>query len=451
MVEKVYIKFNSYVDIFPDIFLNSVLRKHGKKIFNMKLNGKDCFVLEGVEEIISECEKILSNKDSFTDIRSNNTFTNQFNYYYETGCLNENILGNIEKFYNFVKNGIKKVKFTSICNLLEDEKVCKFALTVKSLFSFITRNKIKSANVYYLPLIDYLLDESIPIDKYSVDLFKRHEYGYKWIVDVYLPVIEHLENNAPKIDLQSYFYQVEMLSEENSKYIKPLVSLYIGMDDKGYLYPFYRLGKTGRIYTSYPNIQCFSKEIENEIFVPNYNFHRFDFPHFEVSVIAYLSGDPKLNNILNRGFDVYYYLIHKIHGKPYADIINHSDTESVRKLRKEIKKYFITSLYNANTDELTQYGFQKLMWWKKQMIRKFYEDGKVFTLFGRYRKTEKLEQAINYPVQSFGSDISMYTCKKLIDSGYTVRLYKHDEFLVDSNKELPNIKTQEIIREIEPF
>lgn len=442
-MKTVKIKFISYADIFPEVFNNSILKKYGKNVFKANIMGKEFYIVENRDIILDECEKILSKKDTTTKKLDN--FVNKFNFYYEYGCKDYETLNEIEQFYKTMKLINKITPINQVIELLSNENIIKYAYNVKTLYSFIKRNNISDKNLYYLPLFDLLLDEDIKDYANVISIYKN---DYDWIVNTYLPVIEYLENNAPKINLQSYFYQIEVLQEEREqKNLSLLTNLYVGMDDKGYIYPTYDPGfKTGRIYTKQPNIQGLSKNIENEIFDFN-NLQRFDFPNFEISIIAYLSGDLKLNNLLDHGFDIYYYLLSIHMKKHYGDIVKLKNTEEIKKLRKDIKDRFIKSLYSLS--DANFYGFNQLIQWKKKILNEFQQTGKTFTYFWKYKKVEKPEQAINYPVQCFGANVAVYTCKKLIDSGYNVKIFKHDEFIIDDDKKLPKLSVKEIISEIE--
>lgn len=443
-MKTVKIKFYSYADVFPEVFLNSTLRQFSKNIAYISIHGKKFLILENKEEIINECNRILSRKENF--VKRPNTFVNMFNFYFEKGCKDIETFNKIEHFHNFITKQHKTTSIQSVAELLTNEKVRKFAYNVKPIYSFICRNRVKPNQLFYLPIFDLLLDDSI--NKYD-EVINIYYNDYDWIVKTYLPVIEYLENNGPRINLQSYFYQIEILQEEKEqKNLPVLLNLYIGMDEKGKLYPFYNLSlKTLRLYTRQPNIQGLSKNIENEIF-DFANLQRFDFPNFDISIIAYLTGDIKLNNLLSRGYDIYYYLLSIKLKKHYSDIIKMKDTEEMKRLRQDMKDKFIKSIYSLyETDFL--FSFPQLINWKKKILTEYEQTGKTFAYFCKYRKVEKPEQAINYPIQCFGANVAVYTCKKLIDNGYNVKLFKHDEFVVDDDKKLPQLKVQEIIEEIE--
>lgn len=377
------IKFTviSYKKAFPSIFSRTALSKYSGFTYCIKEGDVVHYICERKDEIINECLMMLKGNFRLPD-----TFENNFSFYREYGyCHQER--DSLRKFLAHLR--VIKPVTLDIKTAIEDDRVCK--VTSVSSYSLMRRMNINPRNLVYIDIVKM-------VSGGNKGCFSS---GYRWIRDIYLPVIEHLKEES--LTLSDAYLTI-------ASDITSLQSLYIGSDSCGKLHPEWSIGQTGRLYAKNPALQTIPSSLLTEIFTPEkHRFYTYDFPHFEVSVLAYLTGCEELIDCIEKGEDIYTYIQEKT-----------GDAD-----RKTAKLHFLKSIYSKG-----ETPFEKINRWKA--LAKENREDYILLPMQRYARVEKEEQRYNYPVQSLGADISAYVCFLLIQEGHKVRLNRHDGFLIES-------------------
>lgn len=221
-------------------------------------------------------------------------------------------------------------------------------------------------------------------------------------------LIKHFYENALRL-------RKEVLDEESKKF-------YLGADFEGKVYPLWSVAKTGRYYTSNPNLQGLSLEKLGKYFDLT-GLSYFDFPQYEITLIAFFSQDEELIKLIEEEVDIYEYI---------KERFNLAD-------RKEAKKKLLGAIYGQNESFLIFKGVKK---WKRFLLEKVRKN--PYIKVGNIKIfVDKEYKVWNYFIQSFGAYFIREFLKGLIKKGYKIYLYRHDGFLY-KGKEI-KMKNKELL------
>jgi DNA polymerase-1 len=197
--------------------------------------------------------------------------------------------------------------------------------------------------------------------------------------------------------------------------------------------------ETGRFTCRNPRLLSLASEIRSAIVArPGHRLIELDFAQFELRVVAQLSGDPQLSNILCApGSDVYVSLAAVLFGKP-ATAVTDSD-------RRMAKRVFLGVVYGQQARSLAEElnvdtrraqeisalvtsSFPATFSWASAIQDQAQRAGYVTTLYGRRRRLLGLQsadqaehrialrQAVNTAVQGTAADIFKLALARLASS-----------------------------------
>ncbi|MEM5855561.1 MAG: DNA polymerase A family protein, partial [Candidatus Aenigmatarchaeota archaeon] len=287
------------------------------------------------------------------------------------------------------------------------------------------------------------------------------------------------------------------------------------------IHPIYNVTKTtsGRLSCRDPNIQqiprepfkscvdCFSVPFDKEencpicggqldviidfreVFIPEKGnkLVMADYSQIEMVVLAELSKDSELLNVINNGFDMHSYNAGKIYNIPYEEIIKQKDTNpEIAKLRQNAKKVTFGVIYGASEEGLALRSniskeeaekivstffktYPATQIWIKERHKEVINKGVVLVPTGRPRWFPQrstlninasslddlianfhdkvlLRQAQNTPIQGFASDLNLVTCE-ILRRIFNVKVLGaiHDSIICEIKEE----EEEEIIEKIE--
>jgi DNA polymerase-1 len=222
-----------------------------------------------------------------------------------------------------------------------------------------------------------------------------------------------------------------------------------GLMVDGKIYPSFKIHGTvtGRTSSSGPNLQQVPRDptIRSLIVAPEgYSLVEADLSQAELRIAALMSKDGRMLEIYRNGED--------IHAMTYVDIVGgklSEDKYERKEQRKSAKACNFGFLYSMGAKKFKEYAkekydqnltlkqaqayrykffetYRKLPEWHEKQIRTVRRDGEVRSLIGRVRRlpdiyssnsgksAEAERQAINSPVQSFGSDFALLGACEII-------------------------------------
>lgn len=231
------------------------------------------------------------------------------------------------------------------------------------------------------------------------------------------------------------------------------------MDDTGRIRPRYRLHgtRTGRLSSTDPNIHGMPRrKAIKRIFVadPGYTLVSADYSQAEIRMVAHLAGDSTLIKSLEEA-DIHRAISKTLFGLTDADLDAMSEEERTIK-RRAAKTIAFGMIYgrspasiapqlNVSTGEAEAYvsKFFRMMPKVKEYINRQHalvmKDREVTTIFGRKRRFplisdnshagEIRRQAVNFPVQSAVSDMTLLANMRIIERidelGIQCRVWPH--------------------------
>ncbi|MEM5855721.1 MAG: DNA polymerase [Candidatus Aenigmatarchaeota archaeon] len=287
------------------------------------------------------------------------------------------------------------------------------------------------------------------------------------------------------------------------------------------IHPIYNVTKTtsGRLSCRDPNIQqvprepfkscvnCFSVPFDKEencpicggqleviidfreVFIPEKGnkLVMADYSQIEMVVLAELSKDSELLNVINNGFDMHSYNAGKIYNIPYEEIVKQKDTNpEIAKLRQNAKRVTFGVIYGASEEGLALRSniskeeaekivstffktYPATQIWIKERHKEVINKGVVLVPTGRPRWFPQrstlninasslddlianfhdkvlLRQAQNTPIQGFASDLNLVTCE-ILRRIFNVKVLGaiHDSIICEIKEE----EEEEIIEKIE--
>jgi len=242
-------------------------------------------------------------------------------------------------------------------------------------------------------------------------------------------------------------------------------------DKDGYLHPRYKPAfvKTGRLSSEIPNIQQVPRGAVRTIFggIPGHQIVEVDFSQMELRIAAFLAEEPTMMRAFQLDQD-----LHQITADAFK--VDRQTAKSLnfgllygagpRKLKWIAKEQYGVDLTELQAESLRARWFKKyraIAAYHRRMVTQAKIDKGVTTAFGRWRPLEDINdrdyraaghaerQAINTPIQSMASDITLIKLTELEQAHYLEGIRPiatvHDSilFLVPDDKLelIPNIQS----------
>ena len=278
------------------------------------------------------------------------------------------------------------------------------------------------------------------------------------------------------------------INKEYTTYVEPFIEL-VKNSSTHKIYPQYHIIKsawggtvTGRLSCTHPNLQAFTAGSElRSVFIPdedNQSWFDADYKQIELCIAAELSQDKKLLDIFARGIDIHTGVMSEFIGRSVEDIESilkeplHREYTKMKQYRVGIKKINFGILYEIGPKKLAQlmaealgepvtiYKAEQLMnkWfntftgymrWKRDIKAAAKHNGYVESVTGRRRHLKVMDsheerQAVNFPIQSLASDITLMALNGLSICTSNV---EHDLETVQSNLSINSVKPRIIIHD----
>jgi DNA polymerase-1 len=270
-----------------------------------------------------------------------------------------------------------------------------------------------------------------------------------------------------------------MLAKIYGTYIVGLEE-FIDKDDKIHTIFNQTLTRTGRLSSSYPNLQNIPTRYEyakliRKAFVPvNDYIMSSDYSQIELRLLAHLSKVPKLIEAFKKGMDV--------HTKTAMEIFNVSEKEVNSEMRRKAKAVNFGILYGISGFGLSENldmpiveaqefikkyleAFPGIKEYMDEVVEIAKEKGYVTTIMNRKRTIDELKNtnylirqsgeriALNTPIQGSSADIikkamiELHQKIKELNLKSTMILQIHDELIFDVVKEEENT-LKKIVKDI---
>lgn len=290
---------------------------------------------------------------------------------------------------------------------------------------------------------------------------------------------EYLSKYKNEFPIIGKILEYKMLSKIYGTYIIGLEE-YIYEDGKIHTIYNQTLTRTGRLSSSYPNLQNIPTRYEaaklvRKAFIPTYDMYMSsDYSQIELRLLAHLSKVPKLIEAFKSGID--------IHTKTAMEIFNVSKDLVNSEMRRQAKAVNFGIIYGISGFGLSENLDMSVMD-AKEFINKYFEafpgmkeyldsvvanakeNGYVKTIMGRKRVIDELNNpnyiikqsgermALNTPVQGSSADIikmamiELHKKMKELKLESKMVLQIHDELLFDVKKEEEDLLFK-IVKEI---
>ena len=282
---------------------------------------------------------------------------------------------------------------------------------------------------------------------------------------------EYLIKYKDKYPIIDKLLEYKMLSKVYSTYIVGL-NEFIYEDNKIHTIFNQTLTRTGRLSSSYPNLQNIPTRYEygkliRKAFVPcNDLIMSSDYSQIELRILAHLSNVPKLVDAFKSGID--------IHTKTAMEIFNVSESLVNSEMRRQAKAVNFGILYgisgfglsenlDMNVSEAKEFikrykeAFPGIEEYMDSVIKDARENGYVKTIMNRKRIMDEIYNtnyqirqsgeriALNTPIQGSSADIikkamiDLYNKIKELNLKSKMILQIHDELIFDVKKEEKDI------------
>jgi DNA polymerase-1 len=297
--------------------------------------------------------------------------------------------------------------------------------------------------------------------------------SYKQLLDVLyrelnLPVPGRLSTDSDALEaIREYHPVVGFLLDYRAKkkihstYIKALLE---AIDENGRVHTTFNLHGTvtGRLSSSDPvNLQNIPRESDiRRIFIatPGYTLVEGDLSQAEVRGLAYYSKDKNLIDAILAGGDM--------HVRTACLMFKVKPEEVTKEMRQKAKRLTFGVIYQMSANALAQEleiteaeaaelieayfaAFPQAREWIEETKREVLRTGKVSTPFGRTRRfgyisdenrNEVLRQAVNAPIQSLASDVTLSAlirAGKALENNPNTRLLLtvHDSILLETKED----------------
>ena len=278
---------------------------------------------------------------------------------------------------------------------------------------------------------------------------------------------EHLVKYKDKYPIIDKILEYKMLSKIYGTYIVGLED-FIHTDGKIHTIFNQTLTRTGRLSSSYPNLQNIPTRYEyakliRRAFVPSNDYiMSSDYSQIELRILAHLSKVPKLIEAFKKGMD--------IHTKTAMEIFNVNENEVNSEMRRQAKAVNFGILYGISGFGLSEnldMSIQDAQEFIKRYLEAFpgvkdymdnvveiaKEKGYVSTIMNRKRTIDELKNtnymirqsgeriALNTPIQGSSADIikkamiELHSKMKELNLKSKMILQIHDELIFDVVKE----------------
>ncbi|MBQ1813218.1 MAG: DNA polymerase I [Bacilli bacterium] len=278
---------------------------------------------------------------------------------------------------------------------------------------------------------------------------------------------EHLVKYKDKYPIINKILEYKMLSKIYGTYIVGLED-FINADGKIHTIFNQTLTRTGRLSSSYPNLQNIPTRYEyakliRKAFVPDNDLIlSSDYSQIELRILAHLSKVPKLIEAFKKGMD--------IHTKTAMEIFNVNENEVNSEMRRQAKAVNFGILYGISGFGLSEnldMSIQDAQEFIKRYLEAFpgvkdymdntveiaKEKGYVSTIMNRKRTIDELKNtnymirqsgeriALNTPIQGSSADIikkamiELHSKMKELNLKSKMILQIHDELIFDVVKE----------------
>jgi len=233
---------------------------------------------------------------------------------------------------------------------------------------------------------------------------------------------EHLIKYKDKYPIIDKVLEYKMLTKILGTYI---VGLEEFIDENGKIHTIFNqtLTRTGRLSSSYPNLQNIPTRYEygkliRKAFFPVYDYiMSSDYSQIELRILAHLSKVPKLIEAFNSGIDV--------HTKTAMEVFNVTESEVNTEMRRQAKAVNFGILYGMSGFGLSESLDMRIVE-AKEFIDKYFkafpgikeyldnvvviakENGFVKTIMDRKRTIEELYNT-NYMIRQTGERIALNT------------------------------------------
>jgi len=268
-----------------------------------------------------------------------------------------------------------------------------------------------------------------------------------------LPILERTDKNAPStkeavlLRLAPKHRAVRALlkyrkwSKYLSTYLRPWEA---GRDTKSRIHPSYRLTGTvtGRLSSNEPNLQQVPRDpfVRGIIGAPNgWRFMEADYSQIELRIAAWMAGETRMLDVLRKGEDLHTSTAQRILGKnnisvdervvwgkhPNFGLLYGMYPKKYREYCRDNGAIEISTEDSENVYRLFHDAYPGLRAWHKRQIRLAHRYRQVRSPMGRIRhlpdvanandtvRMEAERQAINSPVQSFASDLMLFSAVRL--------------------------------------
>lgn len=377
-------------------------------------------------------------------------------------------------FLDIIKSLEQKVCFEKLNFLLENIELplAKVLSQMENAGFYINKNELDSFCSFLEQDINYLKRDiyefcgtefninstkelaSILFNRLGLKKGKKTKTGYSTDMDVLQKLVKYNPDVSKIIDYR-------LKSKLMNTYVLGLKKL-IKCDGRIYSHFNQTKTRTGRISSTAPNIQNIPVKTElgarmRKFFIAkNYNvLIDADYSQIELRILASLSEDESMLKTFNSGGDIHELTAKNIFGfisketRSRAKTVNFSVLYGVSafSLGKDIgvstkqAKQYIDSFFNSYIGVKQYFDY---------ILKKAQETGRVYTLFGRYRKLPELNSknknivelgkrmAKNTPIQGTAADIIKIAMIKVADRlrkenlGAKIILQVHDELLVET-------------------
>jgi len=233
--------------------------------------------------------------------------------------------------------------------------------------------------------------------------------------------------------------------------------LWSSRDPDGYIHPHYDPAgtATGRLASRDPNLQNIPPCCRSLFIAHSDNvLVEVDYSQLELRVAAVLAKEDKMLKQFEEGVDIHTEMARKMF--PDAKEIGREHRLRAKQIvfgsLYGLSPYTVSRVYKVPVSVAESWfaicltTYPRLGRFRDKSVEEATKKGYLRTPFGRIRWTSRATQALNFPVQSSASDVTLTTLIELYRAGYgpNLRLTVHDSIVL----ELPKDKVEEELPKI---
>ena len=368
-------------------------------------------------------QNIAKYLDKFTEINKKSTIEEYIRFFIENF---KNISQNISEFH---KNKIFNYVYSKI-----DFPLLKILSSMEKIGVHVNLSKMKKLSKELTLDLTELKKKSTELSKRDFNLNSPKQLAEVLYVDMKLPVLKKtpkgspstdasvLEELATKYELPKIILKYRELEKLRSTYVDGLIP---EVTSKNKIHTHYNLfgTATGRLSSEKPNLQNIPNKTElgqsiRDFFIsePGKLFFIADYSQIELRILAHLSGDSEMINILkNETSDIHSETASRIFQIPIKNV-----TSDMRRKAKEVNFgliYGMEAFGLAKSLDITQKDasklietyfnqFPKIKGFLDEVVSNAEKSTYTTTLFGRIRIIRELSSS-NFQVKSMGKRIAM--------------------------------------------